>query len=122
MTKREAPIYKVIFLNQGQVFEMYAKQIYQSDLWGFLEVEEFVFGERTQVVNSYIGPYTSVSSDCEIRDAELEHSVVLEQSRIAGISGLTDSLIGREVVVERSGQRPRATRLMLGDHSRIDLE
>lgn len=29
MTKREAPIYKVIFLNQGQVFEMYAKQIYQ---------------------------------------------------------------------------------------------
>ena len=32
------------------VFEMYAKQIYQSDLWGFLEVEEFVFGERTQVV------------------------------------------------------------------------
>ena len=50
MTKREAPIYKVIFLNQGQVFEMYAKQIYQSDLWGFLEIEEFVFGERTQVV------------------------------------------------------------------------
>ena len=50
MTKREAPIYKVIFLNQGQVFEMYAKQIYQSDLWGFLEVEEFVFGERTQMV------------------------------------------------------------------------
>ena len=36
--------------SQGQVFEMYAKQIYQSDLWGFLEVEEFVFGERTQLV------------------------------------------------------------------------
>ena len=50
MNKRENPIYKVVFLNQGQVFEMYAKQIYQSDLWGFLEIEEFVFGERTQVV------------------------------------------------------------------------
>ncbi|MDO9622755.1 MAG: DUF1820 family protein [Pseudomonas sp.] len=49
MSKRE-PIYKVIFLNQSQVYEMYAKQIFQSDLWGFLEVEEFVFGERTQVV------------------------------------------------------------------------
>ena len=49
MNKRE-PIYKVIFINQGQVYEMYAKQIYQSDLWGFLEIEEFVFGERTQVV------------------------------------------------------------------------
>ena len=50
MSKREAPIFKVIFLNQGQVYEMYAKQIFQSDLWGFLEIEEFVFGERTQVV------------------------------------------------------------------------
>lgn len=50
MSKREAPIYKVIFLNQGQVYEMYAKHIFQSDLWGFLEIEEFVFGERTQVV------------------------------------------------------------------------
>lgn len=49
MSKRE-PIYKVIFLNQGQVYEMYAKQIFQSDLWGFLEVEDFVFGERSQLV------------------------------------------------------------------------
>ena len=36
-----AAIYKVIFLNQGEVYEMYAKQVFQSDLWGFLEVEEF---------------------------------------------------------------------------------
>ena len=43
-------IYKVIFLNQGEVYEMYAKQVYQSDLWGFLEVEEFVFGERSQIL------------------------------------------------------------------------
>jgi hypothetical protein len=50
MTKRDAPIFKVIFLNQGQVFEMYAKHIYQSELWGFLEVEEFVFGERSQMI------------------------------------------------------------------------
>jgi hypothetical protein len=44
------PIYKVIFYNQGQVYELYARQVYQSDLMGFLEVEEFVFGERTQVI------------------------------------------------------------------------
>lgn len=50
MTKRDAPIFKVIFLNQGQVFEMYAKHIYQSELWGFLEIEEFVFGERSQMI------------------------------------------------------------------------
>ncbi|NHN75952.1 DUF1820 family protein [Azotobacter chroococcum] len=50
MSKRDATIYKVIFLNQGQVYELYARQIRQSDLWGFLEIEELVFGERTQVV------------------------------------------------------------------------
>lgn len=44
------PIYKIIFINQGQVYEIYARQVFQSDLWGFLEAEEFVFGERTQVI------------------------------------------------------------------------
>lgn len=43
-------IYRVIFINQGQVYEIYARQIYQSDLYGFIEVEEFIFGEKTQVV------------------------------------------------------------------------
>lgn len=43
-------IYKVIFINQGQIYEVYARQIYQSDLYGFVEVEEFIFGEKTQVV------------------------------------------------------------------------
>ncbi|WP_179957776.1 DUF1820 family protein [Exilibacterium tricleocarpae] len=44
------PIYKIIFYNQGQVYEVYARAIYQSDMYGFIEVEEFVFGERTQLV------------------------------------------------------------------------
>ncbi|WP_426415948.1 DUF1820 family protein [Aestuariirhabdus sp. LZHN29] len=43
-------IFKVIFLNDGQVFELYAKQVYQSDLYGFIEVEEFLFGERSQLL------------------------------------------------------------------------
>lgn len=44
------PIYKVLFLNQNQVYEVYAREIYQSDMYGFIEVEEFVFGERSQVI------------------------------------------------------------------------
>lgn len=43
-------MYKVIFYNQNQVFEVYARAIYQSDMYGFIEVEEFVFGERSQLV------------------------------------------------------------------------
>ena len=81
-----------------------------------------IIGENTKVVNSYVGPFTSIAAQCEIRDAELDHSVVLEDSRIVGVAGITDSLIGREVEVTRSEQRPRALRLMLGDHSAVDLE
>jgi glucose-1-phosphate thymidylyltransferase len=80
-----------------------------------------IIGERTKVVNSYVGPFTSIAADCEIADSELEHSVVLEESRIVGIAGMADSLVGREVEVTRSEQRPRALRLMLGDHSKVDL-
>ena len=44
------PIYKVIFYNQNQVYEVYARAIYQSEMYGFIEVEEFVFGERSQLL------------------------------------------------------------------------
>lgn len=43
-------IYRIIFVNENEVFELYARNIYQSDLFGFLEVEEFVFGSRHQMV------------------------------------------------------------------------
>lgn len=43
-------IYKVIFMNQGQVYEIFARSVSQGALFGFIEVEEIVFGERTTVV------------------------------------------------------------------------
>lgn len=46
----QTPIYKVIFHNQQQVYEVYARAIYQSDMYGFVEVEEFVFGEHSQMI------------------------------------------------------------------------
>jgi glucose-1-phosphate thymidylyltransferase len=62
-----------------------------------------------------------VAAGCEIVDSEIEHSVVLTGSRIAGVPRLTDSLIGRDVEVTRSPRRPRALRLMLGDDSVVEL-
>jgi glucose-1-phosphate thymidylyltransferase len=81
-----------------------------------------VIGAGTVVENSYIGPFSSVAADCEIVDSELDHSVVLGAARIIGIHRLTDSLIGRDVQVVRSEQRPRALRLMLGDDSKVELD
>lgn len=44
------PIYKVIFVNQGKVYEMYARHVSQGTLFGFIEVEKLVFGARSSVV------------------------------------------------------------------------
>ena len=44
------PVYKVIFQNQNEVYEVYARHVYQSDMYGFIEIEEFVFGERSKMI------------------------------------------------------------------------
>jgi hypothetical protein len=43
-------IYKIAFLNEGKVFEIYARRVAQSSLLGFVEVEGLLFGERSSVV------------------------------------------------------------------------
>lgn len=48
MTKKT--LYKIIFANQEAIYEIYARSIRESDLFGFIEVEELVFGEQTALV------------------------------------------------------------------------
>jgi hypothetical protein len=43
-------LYKVMFLNQGKLYEIYARSVSHGSLFGFLEIEELVFGERSTVV------------------------------------------------------------------------
>lgn len=43
-------IYKILFFNQGKVYEIYAKNVSQGGLFGFVEVEGLLFGERTTMV------------------------------------------------------------------------
>jgi hypothetical protein len=43
-------IFKVIFVNQGKVYEIYARKVGHGNMFGFVEVEELVFGERSSVV------------------------------------------------------------------------
>jgi glucose-1-phosphate thymidylyltransferase len=81
-----------------------------------------IIGRNTKIVDTYVGPFTSIAAECRVADAEIEHSVVLERSRIEGVHRLHDSLLGRDTVVVRSEARPRATRLMLGDHSIVELQ
>ena len=50
MADNPKQMYKVLFHNQGHVYEVYARAIYQSDLYGFIEVEDYVFGTRSNLV------------------------------------------------------------------------
>src|ERR1041384_5164990 len=43
-------IFKIMFVNQGKVYEIYARKVSQGRLFGFIDVEELVFGERSTVV------------------------------------------------------------------------
>jgi glucose-1-phosphate thymidylyltransferase len=57
-----------------------------------------------------------------VRHSEVEHSVVMEGSKVHDIKRLEDSLIGKDAVISRSQVRPRALRLMIGDHCQVDVE
>ncbi len=50
MADRTSRIYRVLFLNQGKVYEVYARRIYQGNLHGFVEIEDLVFGEKSTLL------------------------------------------------------------------------
>ncbi|MFN7147868.1 MAG: glucose-1-phosphate thymidylyltransferase [Microthrixaceae bacterium] len=81
-----------------------------------------IIGAGARIERTYVGPFTAIAPDCVLTDTEIEHSVILERAVIDGVPRLTDSLIGRDTQVRRTGRRPSATRLMIGDHCSIDLE
>ncbi len=81
-----------------------------------------IIGRGTLIEDSHIGPFTSIYFDCVVRKARVEHSIILENSALADIDALVaDSLVGKEVVVTRNTARKGAYRLMLGDHSRVEV-
>ncbi len=81
-----------------------------------------IIGERTRIENAFVGPYTSIHSDCLIQNCEIEHSVILENSRIHDLSRrLSDSLIGRNVEVARTDGRTQTLKMMIGDYSKVGI-
>jgi glucose-1-phosphate thymidylyltransferase len=102
---------------EGRVILQPGCQIINSKIRG-----PAIIGERTRVENAYVGPYTSINHDCVIRDCEIEHSIVLENSQLSNLpTRVSDSLIGRNVEITRAGGPTKTLRLMLGDHSQVGI-
>ena len=79
-----------------------------------------IIGARARLTHAYVGPFTSIMNDVEIRDSEIEHSIVLEGSQIHDIgTRVADSLIGKNVRITRVPVKPSAYRFMLGDNSEV---
>jgi len=81
-----------------------------------------IIGENCHIENAFIGPYTSINNGVTIVASEVEHSIILENCTILNIgSRLEDSLLGKNVRIERNGRKPRAYRMMLGDNSAVGV-
>ncbi len=81
-----------------------------------------IIGAGTVIEDAYIGPFTAIYHDCTVISSEIEHSIILEHSTVDHVAGrIESSLIGKECIVSASTRRPKAVRLMLGDHSQVEV-
>jgi glucose-1-phosphate thymidylyltransferase len=79
-----------------------------------------IVGSGARLMHAYVGPFTSIGRDVEIRRSEIEHSIVLEGSVIHDLdTRVADSLIGRGVKIHRLPLKPSVHRFMLGDNSEV---
>ena len=81
-----------------------------------------IIGAGARIVHAYVGPFTSIATGAEIRESEIEHSIVLEGSVISDLANrVEDSLIGKNVRIYRLPVKPSAYRFMLGDNSEVGI-
>jgi glucose-1-phosphate thymidylyltransferase len=81
-----------------------------------------IIGERTKVIESYVGPYTSIGRGCHIQRSEIEHSILLAGSSVVSVAGRIDnSLIGQNSHIAGHTRRPAALRIVVGDDSDVDI-
>jgi glucose-1-phosphate thymidylyltransferase len=81
-----------------------------------------VIGAGARIENAFIGPFTAIGDRCRIVNCEIEHSIVMCDSVVRNVGPrISDSLIGKEVVVERRESMPHTITLMLGDHAQVGL-
>jgi hypothetical protein len=93
-------LYKVLFVNEGKVYEVYTRRVSQSGFWGFIEVEQLVFGEKSSVVidpteeklrSEFDGVKVShIPLHAIIRIDEVERQ---GSAKIVALSGKSDSVV-----------------------------
>lgn len=78
-----------------------------------------IIGKNCVISNSYIGPFTSIGDGSSILNTEIEDSIVMENVMINNGGKIVESLIGKNVIIEKNNKLPIGIRYIIGDNSRI---
>ena len=104
-------IYRVAFINEGEVWELYCKTVCQSGLFGFVELEDFLFGEKSTVVVDPSEEKLKRVFEGVTRTYVPMHAVVrideVEKRGTAGIHVAAERKGAKIVTLPSSGRSPR---------------
>ncbi|MGC9003468.1 MAG: glucose-1-phosphate thymidylyltransferase [bacterium] len=80
-----------------------------------------VIGDDCEIEDSYIGPFTSIGNGVKVKETEIEHSIILEGCDINLKGRLEDTILGKGVVVRRTGRRPLSYKFIAGEKSFLEV-
>jgi glucose-1-phosphate thymidylyltransferase len=81
-----------------------------------------IIGDHCHLENCFIGPYSSIGNNVTLIDTDIEHSVILQNTKITGIQQrIVDSVVGQRVSLGLAPRRPKALRFMIGDDCQVEL-
>jgi len=101
-------IYKIVFMQTGEIYEVYAKSIYQSDMYGFIEVEDYIFDQNSQIVvdpseeklkTEFKGvnrSYIPINAILRIDEVDKKGSAKITKSKSGNVMPLPSPIIGVE--------------------------
>ncbi|MBI3586809.1 MAG: glucose-1-phosphate thymidylyltransferase [Ignavibacteriales bacterium] len=81
-----------------------------------------IIGKDCVIENSYIGPFTSIGDRTEVRNSEVEYSIVLRDCKVLSVGiRIEGSILGNDVEIVEANGKPRVHRFMIGDQSRVEV-
>jgi glucose-1-phosphate thymidylyltransferase len=116
---------KIDYYNEGEIIN--------SKIYGRVKIEKgtkiensvikgpVIIGKNTIIKDSYIGPYTSIGENCIIENSEIEDSVIMDGTEIKNMERISESLIGRNVKVNKTRMKPATNKFVIGDTSSIEI-
>lgn len=101
----------------GKVIIEKGAKINKSSIFG-----PAIIGKDTIIENSYIGPFSSIYYDCEVKNSELEYSIIMEKCKIIDVeTRIERSILGKNVEITKGKCRPKSQCFIVGDQSSIKL-